>query len=200
MTKLQRRAGMELHELAKENRSVRRFRQENAISERKLLRFIDSARLAPCGANLQLLRFTPVTDREHCLRIFPALKWAGYLEDWNGPEEGSKPPAYIIIHAPIGERRHIPVDCGIAAAYIVLTARESGYGSCMIMSFDSTLIEGAIGTPEGYHPFLIIALGMPGEEIVLDEADGDIRYYRDKEDRHHVPKLALDDLIAPLKD
>ncbi len=193
-------SGMRIHELAKENRSIRRFRQEIVISERKLLQFIDSARLAPCGANLQLLRFTPVTDTNHCLRIFPALKWAGYLEDWDGPEEGCRPPAYIIIHAPIGERRHIPVDIGIAAAYIVLSARESGCGSCMIMSFDANMIVKAAGTPEGYHPFLVIALGIPGEETVLEEADGDIRYYRDEKDRHHVPKLALDDLIVPVKD
>ncbi len=191
---------MELHALAMENRSVRRFKQESRISEKTLLTFIDSARFAPCGANLQLIRFTPVSDRKHCSRIFPALNWAGYLEDWNGPEEGEKPPAYIIIHTPVEERRHIAVDAGIAAAYIVLTARESGYGSCMIMSFQSTLIEEAAGTPGGYHPFLIIALGMPAEETVLEEADGDIRYYRDTKDRHHVPKLALDDLIVPVKD
>jgi len=183
-----------------ENRSIRRFRQEISISERELLRFIDSARLAPCGANLQLLRFTPVTEKKHCSRIFPAMKWAGYLEDWSGPEEGCRPPAYIIIHAPVEERRHIPVDSGIAAAYIVLAARESGYGSCMIMSFDGNQIEEAAGTPEGYHPFLIIALGVPGEKIVLEEADEDIRYYRDAMDRHHVPKLALDEIIVPVKD
>ena len=191
---------MEMHELSMENRSVRRFRQEVIIPDGDLLHFIDSARLAPCGANLQLLRFTPVNDRKHCSRIFPALNWAGYLEDWNGPEEGKKPPAYIIIHAPLSEKRHIPVDAGIAAAYIVLTARESGYGSCMIMSFDVEMIEEAAGTPGGYHPFLIIALGMPAEEIVLEEADEDIRYYRDEKDRHHVPKLALDDLVVPVKD
>ncbi|NOQ21157.1 MAG: nitroreductase [Candidatus Aegiribacteria sp.] len=191
---------MEIHELARENRSIRRFRQEISISERDLLRFIDSARLAPCGANLQLLRFTPVTEKKHCSRIFPALKWAGYLEDWNGPEEGERPPAYIIIHAPIAGRRHIPVDSGIAAAYIALAARESGYGSCMIMSFDENLIEEAAGTPQGYHPFLIIALGMPGEKIVLEKADGSIRYYRDAKDRHHVPKLALQEIIVPVKD
>ncbi|MCK5115287.1 MAG: nitroreductase family protein [Candidatus Aegiribacteria sp.] len=191
---------MRIHELAKENRSVRRFRQEISISERDLLRFIDSARLAPCGANLQLLRFTPVTDKKHCSQIFPSLKWAGYLEDWNGPEEGERPPAYIIIHAPIGERKHLPVDVGIAAAYTVLSARESGCGSCMIMSFDANMIEEVAGTPEGYQPFLIIALGVPGEETVLDEADENIRYYRDVKDRHHVPKLALDDLIVPVKE
>ena len=188
---------MEMHELSMENRSVRRFMQEISIPDGDLLHFIDSARLAPCGANLQLLRFTPVADRKHCSRIFPALKWAGYLEDWNGPDEGERPAAYIIIHAPHSERRHIPVDAGIAAAYIVLTARESGYGSCMIMSFDAEMIKEAAATPGGYYPFLIIALGVPGEEIVLEETDGNIRYYRDKEDRHHVPKLALERLIVP---
>ncbi|MCD4702081.1 MAG: nitroreductase family protein [Candidatus Aegiribacteria sp.] len=191
---------MGIHELATANRSVRRFRQKNKISEEELLHFIDSARLAPCGANLQLLRFTPITERKHCSRIFPALKWAGYLEDWDGPEEGERPPAYVIIHTPNEEKRHIPVDAGIAAAYMVLAARESGYGSCMIMSFDENLIEKAAGTPEGYHPFLIIALGVPGEETILEEADGDIRYYRDAKDRHHVPKLALCELIVPVKD
>ncbi|MEN8207731.1 MAG: nitroreductase family protein [Candidatus Fermentibacteria bacterium] len=188
------------HDLAEETRSVRRFRENERITEQQLLTFINSARLAPCGANLQLLRFTPVSDGTHCARIFPALKWAGYLEDWNGPAEGSRPPAYIIIHNPIEERRHIPVDAGIAAAYIVLAARESGYGSCMIMSFDAGMIKAAAGTPDGYAPFLIIALGVPDEEIVLEEADGDIRYYRDGKDRHHVPKLALDSLIESVKD
>lgn len=191
---------MGIHELATANRSVRRFRQEIRISDKELLQLIDSARLAPCGANLQLLRFTPVTERKHCTQIFPALKWAGYLEDWDGPDEGEKPPAYIIIHTPIEERRHIPVDAGIAAAYIVLAARESGYGSCMIMSFDENLIEEAAGTPAGYHPFLVIALGVPGEETVLEEADGDIRYYRDAKDRHHVPKISIYKLIVPVKD
>lgn len=38
------------------------------------------------------------------------------------------------------------------------------------------------------------------QEIVLEETDGNIRYYRDKEDRHHVPKLALGSLIVPVKD
>ncbi|MCK4806342.1 MAG: nitroreductase family protein [Candidatus Aegiribacteria sp.] len=191
---------MKFHDLAEANRSVRRFRENERIAEQQLLKFIDSARLAPCGANLQLLRFTPVTERKHCSRIFPLLKWAGYLEEWNGPEEGERPPAYIVIHAPIEERRHIPVDIGIAAAYVVLAARESGYGSCMIMSFDENLIEKAAGTPEGYHPFLVIAFGVPGEETVLEEADGGIRYYRDAKDRHHVPKLALYKLIVPVKD
>lgn len=191
---------MKFHDLAEANRSVRRFRETERITGEQLLKFIDASRLAPCGANLQLLRFTPVTEKENCSRIFPALRWAGYLEDWNGPAEGERPPAYIIIHAPIDQRGHIPVDVGIAAAYMVLAARESGYGSCMIMSFDVNMILEAAGTKEGYQPFLVIAFGRPGEETVLEEADGDIRYYRDAKNRHHVPKLALREIIMPVKD
>jgi len=191
---------LRIHDLAEKNRSVRRFRQKNRISEKELLWFIDSARLAPCGGNLQLLRFTPVTESVHCSRIFPQLAWAGYLEDWNGPEEGERPSAYIIIHTPFGEKRHIPVDAGIAAAYIVLAAKESGYGSCMIMSFNQKRIEEITGTPKGYFPFLVIALGTSGEETVLEKAEGDIRYYRDSKGRHHIPKLDLDEIITPIKE
>lgn len=191
---------MKIYDLARVNRSVRRFIEDERISEQQLLSFIDAARLAPCGANLQLLRFTPVTDREHCSRIFPALKWAAYIEDWNGPAPGEKPVAYIIIHIPDEERRHIPVDSGIAAAYMVLSARESNIGSCMIMSFDRKLIEEAVGTPDGYSPFLVIAFGFPGEESVLEKTEGDIRYYRDSAGRHHIPKLSLGRIISPAKD
>lgn len=191
---------MKMHNLAEKNRSIRRFRENRRVTEQQLLEFIDSARLAPCGGNLQLLRFTPISDEKHCSRVFPLLAWAGYLEEWNGPSEGERPAAYIIIHAPAGEKRHIPVDVGIAAAYVVLAAKESGYGSCMIMSFDEKLLEEAAGTPKGYHPFLVIALGVPGEETILEKAEGDIRYYRDAKGRHHIPKLDLDEIITPMKE
>ncbi len=191
---------MMFHDLAEENRSVRRFRESDRITDGQLFDFIDAARLAPCGANLQLLRFTPVTKREYCSRIFPAIGWAAYLDDWNGPAEGERPAAYIVIHAPTAQRAHIPIDAGIAAAYIVLAARESGFASCMILSFSRDMILEAIGTPEGCNPYLVIALGVPLEETVLEKADGSIRYYRDEEGRHHVPKLALEDIIVQVKD
>lgn len=44
---------------------------------------------------------------------------------------------------------------------------------------------------------LVIALGKPKEEIVIDDipADGDIKYYREENQVHHVPKIVLDDLL-----
>jgi hypothetical protein len=39
-------------------------------------------------------------------------------------------------------------------------------------------------------------IGKPAEDIVLTEVvDGKTGYYRDAEDRHYVPKRALEDLV-----
>ncbi|MBN2607802.1 MAG: nitroreductase family protein [Candidatus Fermentibacteraceae bacterium] len=187
---------MTLLELAGKNRSTRRFRQNVRLSRKQLMEIIEAARLAPCGANLQLLRFTPVWEEELCSRIFPHLNWAGYLKEWDGPAEGERPAAYIIIQMPVEERRHFPVDAGIAAAYMTLAARESGFGSCMIMSFGPGPVSHEAGSPEGYSPFMVIALGAPGEEVVLEEARDGIEYYRDGRDVHHVPKIDIKDLVT----
>ncbi len=187
---------MRFSELALETRSIRRFKQSVRLSREKILAFVDSARLAPNAANLQVLRFSVVTSEKNCATIFPALKWAGYLEEWAGPEEGERPAAYIVIHAPGEEKPYTRMDVGIAAAYIVLSAREAGCGSCIIMSFDCGIVAGEVNTPEDYRPLLVIALGVSGEEVILETALKDIRYWRDELGRHHVPKLRLFEIVT----
>lgn len=189
---------MRFSELVLETRSIRRFKQSDRLSRENILAFVDSARLAPNAANLQLLRFSVVTSEKNCAKIFPALKWAGYLEEWAGPEEGERPAAYIVIHAPDEEKPYTRMDVGIAAAYIVLSSRDAGYGSCIILSFDCGTITEAVNTPENYRPQLVLALGVSGEEVILETAIKDIRYWRDELGRHHVPKLRLKDILTKL--
>jgi len=186
---------MGLLQHAKQTRSVRRFRENERLSRKTVENFVDTSRFAPNGANLQRLRFSIVTDKEKCEGIFPSTKWAGYLEDWDGPAEGERPSGYIVIHIPREEKPYTRIDAGIAAGYIVLAAEEAGVGSCMIMSFDPDTVKIVVGTPEGYKPVLVIALGYPAETVVLEESDGNVKYWRDSSGVHHVPKLPLEDIL-----
>jgi hypothetical protein len=49
---------------------------------------------------------------------------------------------------------------------------------------------------DGYTAELVIALGAPSETVKLVDAKGDdIKYYRDENSVHYVPKRPLDELI-----
>jgi len=47
---------------------------------------------------------------------------------------------------------------------------------------------------------MVIALGVPKENIILEEIDkqGDIKYYRDEEGNHYVPKRKLEDIVLDI--
>jgi hypothetical protein len=67
----------------------------------------------------------------------------------------------------------------------------------MIASIDKGKLTKALGIPDRYQILLVLALGKPKETVQIDPVgpDGDIKYWRDDQDIHHVPKRALDELI-----
>lgn len=158
---------MDFSELAERTRSIRRFVEEREVSRGELESMVEIAGLAPCAANLQRSKFLIVTEREDRERLFPALKWAAYLRDWNGPRVGERPSAYIVICAPEDEHPFTGMDVGIAASYLVLAAAEQGIGACMILSFDRAAVEGLV-SDTSLKPRLVVALGHPGEQVVLE--------------------------------
>ena len=132
--------------------------------------------------------------------IFPTLGWAGYLEDWPGPEEGERPSAYIIILGDTDLGKSFQYDAGIASQSITLGAAEMGLGACLIGSIKRTTLRQALDIPEKYEILLVISIGKPAEEVILEsvEEKEDIKYWRDEQSRHHVPKRDLDELILDL--
>lgn len=183
-------------ELAGQTRSIRRFDSSVTPSRENLLAVIEAASLSPCASNLQRLRFALITSETERQRVFGGIGWAGLLTGWSGPLEEQRPTAYIVIMTPSEERKPFTgIDTGIAAAYISLAARERGLGCCMLLSFSRSDIR-EIACPDGLEPELVLALGFPGEEIVLERSSGSTRYYRDSEDRHHVPKMSVSELLV----
>jgi len=88
-------------------------------------------------------------------------------------------------------------DNGIAAQTILLGAVEKGMGGCMIASVQRARLRAALNIPERYEILLVLALGKPIETVMIEavQADGDIKYWRDSQGRHHVPKRSLADVI-----
>ena len=185
-----------LKELVLKTRSYRRFDAERKISSEELREMIDSARLSGSAANRQRVRFALVNDNETCDKIFGNVAWAGYLKEWSGPAVSERPTAYIVMMCKEENiDTSLAIDMGIYAEAILLTASELGLGGCMIRSFKKSEIESILGR-EGYNAAFVIALGKPAERVyITDVKNGDIKYYRDENDDHAVPKFSLDELI-----
>ena len=186
-----------LKDLIVKNRSYRRFYEEEIIEKETLKELIELARLSPSAANLQPLKYIISVEKNQSMLIFPYLAWAGYLTDWKCPEEGERPSAYIIILGDTNISSKFGCDHGIAAQSILLGAAEKGLGGCMLGSIDSEGLRKALTIPEEYEILLVIALGKPKEKVLLEEvgSDGSIKYWRDENNIHHVPKRALNDII-----
>lgn len=185
-----------LRELVLKNRSFRRFREDVAIERSMVEELIDLARCSASGGNVQPLKYYLSVDTETNGRIFPYLAWAGALKDWDGPSEGERPSAYVVILCDTTISKGAGVDHGIAAWSILLGAAERGLGGCMIGSVKRADLHKALGLGDEYEIALVIALGEPGEEVVLEAMGGDdYSYWRDEDGVHHVPKRSLDEII-----
>ena len=189
---------MNIKALVHKNRSYRRFYQDHEIQHEILVELVDLARHSASGNNLQPLKFFLSNDVETNAVIFPHTRWAGSLKDWEGPEEGERPSAYIVILGDKDISESFGVNHGIAAQSILLGATEKGLGGCMIGSVQRVVLHRELGLAENLHILLVIALGKPKETVVIDPVgpDGSITYWRDEDSVHHVPKRSLDELIV----
>ena len=99
-------------------------------------------------------------------RVFGTPAWAGFLKDWDGPEPGEQPTGYVVVLVDTAINPNADQDVGIACQTMLLGAAERG-------------------------------LGVPVEHVILEEADSDasVKYYREPDGTHHVPKRRLADLI-----
>ena len=188
-----------IKDLIIKNRSYRRFYEEENISTKDLKALVDLARLSPSGSNLQPLKFILSNTKKTNEIIFKNLAWAGYLKDWHRPIEGERPSAYIIILGDKEAVKSFDYDVGIVCQSMLLGAVEKGYGGCIFGSIKRIPLSAELNIAEHLKIQLIIALGKPKEVIQIDAVkNGDIKYWRDKNEVHHLPKRDLDDLIIEL--
>lgn len=188
---------MKFKDLAKKNRSYRRFDENFMIEHNILLELVGLARWAASGRNAQPLKYYLSNNPAINESIFSTLEWAGYLKNWR-PASGERPSAYIMVLLDLRITDNFYCDDGIAMQNILLGAVEKGLGGCIIRSINKPKLRNLLNVPEYLEIIDVLALGKPVEKIVLKDVgeDGNIKYYRDEEGVHYVPKRTLEELIV----
>ncbi len=191
---------MVLKDLLLRNRSYRRYYQDIKISRQELTDLVELTRWCSSGRNAQPLKYCLVDDEKVCGEVFETLSWAGYLFDWDGPEEGERPTAYLIQLLDTEIAENCLCDDGLQAQAILLGAVEKNYGGCMIKAFKNDKLRSILNLPDALKIMYVIALGKPKEVIVLDDmsSGGSYKYWREPDGTHHVPKRKIDELIYKL--
>ncbi len=189
-----------IKDLVLKNRSYRRFHEDYIIDSQTLLDFVQLTRFSPSAANRQPLKYILSNTEDKNIKIFETLAWAGYLKDWGGPETGERPSAYIVV---LGDTeidiKYLDVNAGIAMQSILLGAVEKELGGCIFGSVKRTLLSEKLSIPDRYKILYVIALGKPKENVIIDDIAGDdIKYWRDDDSNHHVPKRRVEELILSL--
>lgn len=178
-----------LRALMIKDRSVRRFDESRPVSEMELENILSLTRYCASGRNLQPLRYRAVTERHELEAVYPLLKWAGYLTEWDGPEIGERPTAMAVQLLDTRLTEDCMCDDGLHLQTITLGAASMEIGGCIIKSFNGPKLKEVLGIPSYLKPLHVVALGYPAEQVVIEPVtDGDIKYWRDAEGVHHVPK------------
>ena len=189
-----------LRDLILKNRSYRRFYQTERITDLQLCEWVDLARNSASARNAQPLKYLLCSDETINAAVFETLGWAGYLTTWPGPDEGERPSAYIIMLFDTAIPGSYLCDDGIATQSILLGAVESGFGGCIIYTVNRKKLREILQLSEQYEIIQVLALGKPKEVVVLEEMkNGEVKYWRDEDQVHHVPKRALDEIIIQNK-
>ena len=158
---------MELLELIKSRRSVRRFKDQ-PVEREKIIKCVQAACFAPSAEHSQPWRFLVVDDEDakknlvrHAFSgIYRPTMWA------------AKAPVLVVILAQLdfvanrlGKQitglNYYLIDTGIAGEHFVLQAQELGLGTCWIGWFSAKGVRKALHLPKKYRPVSMLALGYP---------------------------------------
>jgi nitroreductase len=188
---------MTFKDLVLANRSYRRFDGTHSISGAVLRDLVGLARTTPSAANRQPLKYVLSCTEEGNSLVYETLAWAAYLPEWKGPPVPERPTAYVVVCLDTTITKAADIDVGIAAQTILLGAVEQGLGGCMFGSVKREELARRLGLPDTLAIALVIALGKPVEKVVLDglAPGGSIKYWREPDGTHHVPKRGLEELI-----
>ncbi len=189
---------MEVSKALINRRTIRKFTQET-IPGKDLLDLVEYARVAAYPANLQPLKFAIIDKKVLTDKIFPHIKWAGYLVDGT-PKENEKPTAYITVLGDKSIKNSFEVEAGAAVTSMMLGALDKGIASCWIGALNRSEIMNILNLDNDNLELLyLLALGYPAQESQICELIEDVKYFLDENHVLNVPKRSMDEILIEIK-
>lgn len=160
---------MDYHDLLKNRRSVRAYRDE-PVSTELLKEIIKESTLAPSSGNNQLWRFVIVNNKGMMKRISDESKINILARIEANPNDYAKryetalrneaynvfynAPALVIVAGP-RDHKNLFVDCALCASYVMNGASARGLGTCWV-NLGSDVRDEALRSELGLTPDLAI--------------------------------------------
>ncbi|MEM7817031.1 MAG: nitroreductase family protein [Candidatus Aenigmatarchaeota archaeon] len=184
-----------LYNLIIKRRSIRLFKQKE-VPYPLIIKLVNSARLAPSAANSQFLEYLVINKKNLRDLVFPHLHWASYVAPKRNPSLNQRPTLYILIL--INKEKSLNPnlrDIGAAAENILLSLENFGLGGCWLQNIEKEALVNILKIPKNYELDSIIACGYPLESPKLEISSTNIKYWIDKNNRLHVPKRPLREIL-----
>jgi len=150
---------MEITEAIRSRRSIRKY-QDRPIEEEKLLRVLDTGRMAPSARNLQDWKFIVVRDQDKRKMLSEAANGQPYVEKASAVIVGCATEPENIM--PCGQYCY-PIDLAIALDHMSLAATAEGLGSCWIGAFQEDKVKEILDIPEKIRVVAMLILGYSAE-------------------------------------
>ncbi len=151
---------MEFFEVLYKRKSIRSYKKD-PVSEEKLKKVLDAARVAPSACNKQPWHFIVIREE----KIRKELQEA-YSKEWF-----YSAPVIVCACGEVSKnwvrkydnKNYNDVDVTIAMDHLILAATAEGLGTCWIAAFNPEVVRKVLNLPQGIEPVALTPLGYPEE-------------------------------------
>jgi nitroreductase len=143
---------MSVFDTIKDRRSIRIYKNER-ISNDKLEKLLESARLAPSAANRQNWKFIVIENEKTKKQLVTACNNQVFVDT----------ASHIIAGVGDSSQKWHQVDLAIALEHIVLEAVELGLGTCWIGAFNEDEVKKILKIPHDKKVVALLTVGIPAE-------------------------------------
>jgi nitroreductase len=148
---------MNVFEAVQARRSIRSY-LDKPVSEERIERILEAARLAPSARNAEPWHFITVTDAESRKVLSKGL-YAKFV---------AQAPLIIVACA---NKKASPdwyaVDTALAVENLILAAVGEGLGTCCVDTFDQKEVAELLKVPDEFEVLLLVTVGYPSEKCDL---------------------------------